>query len=104
MDAPVYITKFETANEAIAFAMKYWDENLNAIQAIRGEDKELDELNENKEWLCIVGVCDICKVEGVYFMPACVYEDGIEAVECSACENMSLYPKEADDGEESQES
>lgn len=93
MDQPVYITEFATANEAIAFAIQYWDENLEAIQAIRNEDAELD---GNKEWLCFIGVCDICKTEGVYFMPACVYEDGIVGVECSECGNMSLYPKEAE--------
>lgn len=100
MDGKLYISGFETADKAIAFAIQYWDENLDAIQAIRDEDVELGELGLNKEWLCIVGVCDICKVEGIYFMPACVYEDGIVGVECSACENLSLYPKEAEDGQE----
>jgi len=95
MDKPLYITEFTTVEDAIAFAKKYWsDQELDAIKSMREIDTEL---GENKNWLCIIGVCDICGAEELNFAPACIYEDEITGVECFNCGNMSMYPKEQED-------
>ena len=50
----------------------------------------------NEPWICVVGRCDICSQEMVFFAPSAVYEDGIVGVKCCNCENMSIYPQERD--------
>lgn len=95
MDKPVYISEFTTVDEAIAFAKNYWpDQDLDTIESMLEIDKELD---KNKEWLLMIGVCDICGAEDVTFLPAAVFEYEITGIECPQCGNISVYPKEQED-------
>jgi len=94
-DKPLYLTDFENVNEAIAFAIEAFpNQSLDAIDemlTIQAED-----LEDGAGWSCMIGVCDICKAEGVTFLPSCVLEDEITGVECFSCGNFSFYPKEAE--------
>ena len=95
MSKPLYISEFATVEDAIAFAKKYWpDQGLDAIESMLEIDKELD---ENKNWLVIIGVCDICGAEDITFAPAEIYDNEITGIECPQCGNMSVYPKEQED-------
>lgn len=85
------ITDFQDVNEVIAFANKYFPRDDRVIESMRKINAILD---GNKRWLCMIGVCDICGLEEIYFMPACIFENEISGVECSGCGNMSIYPKE----------
>ena len=54
--------------------------------------------NEGEEaWVCVLGICDICKRKSTFFAPAAIYEDGISGVECFGCGNMGVYPTEKND-------
>lgn len=95
MDKPLYISEFTTVDEAITFVKECWSgQDLDAIESMLEIDKEL---GENKNWLAIIGVCDICGVEEMTFAPACIYDDEITGIECPQCGNMSVYPKEQED-------
>jgi len=95
MERPVYISEFQNVEEAISFAKEYWPEQeLDAIESMRKINTELD---EDKTWLVMIGVCDICGTEEINFAPGCIYEDGIVGIECFNCGNMSIFPKEQED-------
>lgn len=95
MSKPLYISEFTTVDEAIAFAKEYWpDQDLDTIESMLEINTELD---ENKNWLLMIGICDICGAEEVTFIPAAVFEDEITGIECFNCGNMSVYPKEQED-------
>ena len=95
MSKPVYISEFANVEQAIAFANKYWPhQKLEAPEEMREIDAGLD---ENKKWLLIIGICDICGAEDVTFAPAEIYGDEITGIECPRCGNMSMYPKEQED-------
>jgi len=97
MNKAVYITDFRNVDEAIAFARMYWpDQSLDAAESMR--TIQVNELKEGAGWSCMIGVCDICKAEGVTFLPSCIFEDEITGVECFNCGNFSFYPKEEEDG------
>lgn len=87
------ITNFQDVDEAIAFAKEVWPyQDLDAIRSMRAIQAK--ELKKGAGWLCMIGVCDICGTDAINFIPACIYDDGISAVECFNCGNMSVYPKE----------
>jgi len=95
MERAVYISEFQDVEKAIVFAKKYWpDQALDAIESMREINTELD---ADKRWLVMIGICDICGAEELNFAPACIFEDGISDIECFNCGNMSVYPKEQED-------
>ena len=93
MDKALYITEFANVEDAIVFANKFVGIDSDAIEALKETTAELD---DDKRWLFMIGVCDICGAEELSFVPAVIFEDEISAVECSECGNMSIYPKEAE--------
>ena len=93
MSRVLCITRFQNVDKMINFAETFFPKDIKAIDSMRKIDVEL---NENKKWLCMIGVCDICGEEGINFMPACIFDNGISGVECPNCRNMSVYPKEED--------
>ena len=80
------ILKFETAKEVADF-----------IKDIELKDKEaflnIYDIAPYEAWLFVEGICDVCGKEQMFFIPASAYEDEILGVECSECENMSVFPK-----------
>lgn len=93
----LYIIDFINVEEAIVFAKEQWpDQDLEAVEVMRAI--QVEELGENDGWSCIVGVCDICGVEGVNFLPSLIYAEGVVGIECFNCGNMSFYPMEQKEG------
>ena len=50
-------------------------------------------------WFCVIGVCDICSEEDMFFIPAEAYDKGIVGCECAVCGNQSVFPKEEEEEE-----
>lgn len=86
MPEQLCILEFDTVDEAVSFA-KEIDPESNFYE-------DLYSIAPNETWLFVLAVCDICKRNSIFFAPAEIYEDGISAVECKECGNMSVYPKE----------
>ena len=80
------IGRFETVAEAVSFAKE-----INPESELY---KDLYDIDSNDVWLVVIGICDICQLEQVFFIPSIVFKDGIKGSECSKCGNMSVYPKE----------
>lgn len=87
MPEKLYIIDFETVETAVDFAKENWPESM-AWEEMYAENEG------NEAWVCVIGVCDICKWKNVFFAPACIYDSGVSGVECPECENMSVYPVE----------
>jgi len=95
MERPVYISEFQTVEDAIRFAKTYWPNQDSDFIALMLEINT--ELDEDKTWLIVIGICDICGAEEITFVPTCIYENGIVGIECFNCGNMSIFPKEQED-------
>jgi len=87
------ITMFDTADDVVCFIKDVFGEDLDAIRAVRDIDR-----GHNYQWVFFTGKCDICKAKMLNIIPAC---GEIYGSECSACGNMSVYPDEDDDKEDS---
>lgn len=72
-----------------------------AYEAMYLVNEELDK--DNEPWICVIGRCDICGQDMVFFAPVAIYENEIIGVECSNCGNMSVYPQERNSQERNQE-
>lgn len=86
-DTDHLILWFENADEAVAFAKD--------IEIVNCAWEEIYKENRGDEaWIYVLAICDICKERTAFFVPAEIYEDGISAIECFECGNMSVYPEE----------
>ncbi|HDY86885.1 MAG TPA: hypothetical protein ENH82_02080 [bacterium] len=86
-----WILDLENIFDAINFAKEIWpesDEFANLLGTMQ------DTNTGNESWICVVGRCDICSQDMVFFAPSAIYDDGIIGVECCNCESMSVYPQE----------
>jgi hypothetical protein len=84
------IVEFIDADDAVKFAKEQWPDRDNWKQI-------LSERQGNEPWIIVCGLCDICNNEMMFFAPAEIYKDDIGGVECSVCNNMSVYPKEMEE-------
>lgn len=91
-ESQLYIIDFQDVDEAVDFAKETFPDSM-AYKTM------LEENEDGEAWVCVIGVCDICERESVFFAPACIYDEEIIPVECSDCGNKSVYPMEMKEGD-----
>lgn len=87
------IIELADVDEAIELANEQWPHLENYAESMREINSKLD---EDKGWLCILGVCDICGAKEAHFIPACAFSSRVNGIECPGCGNMSVFPQEVD--------